>query len=748
MYHHFLFSTAAAASTSGTTQYGVGVSLTSHHDDRGSSREGSTYADFFEGNDLDRTMALVNGYFCGVVVVHVPATGGEKKLTRGCLLTWVRSADSFLGNLSVNKDQPGFAPKSICQCFYTVAKKDSLTNCPFPMGAPFQGNAHQCLKDVTTLDGRSQYVIVLVTNAYPVTFGGRGIAVGPPSDVVTAFFDEGHASGVFWYQLACAHESTIGQAILDNQTDLSAVLPTVPPGTTVVSDPFCKFLAVEPAEQETIYESACAVNSENLAKFLPSHTPTVINLTAGASVAVSEIPGGVDDASALTTSPAKEPAFKTGDYRATRHSLLHGRFVKNGDGSSSFQLATLRDVVETCMTGTTPRYEARAYGSFMEERQQELRKSRDYLPRACNCPGVINSLAVQLLTHNCMGTKKKRLITFQTLKTSITGMTSLPLLPDTRALEATRNSLSAEDQRYFEELYGESDKNLTKVSTDFLLVTNITSLTQILVLLANYTLLCFTATTFDYTKCDDLSPLLHVLAYKFSDVLTDYAFVDWFNILEEKSRGAFLHWAFERCEYVFQSCLEFAGSTTNTTYALTNKFFALPVQAHREIEDYIDNTMSQVHQWLTAGTTIVDPGVLYKSSVHYGTMIKREETAARRKREGEHEGDRDVKHPRVDRGPLRYQPRKPPATPRVEGELISSHPNRMITHPPSVPQGLPMMCLSHIKDGSQCRVPACGRDHPPNFASWYDPYKNAWAAKVRSDANLTWNSATVPTPPE
>jgi len=140
----------------------VGVSLTTHHDDRGSAIAETNYSDYYQGDDGDRKMSLVKGFFCGVVLSHVPTSGGDKRLTRGCLLSWVRPADSFMGNLSVNKDQPGFAPKSISHFFYTVVKKDAIKDCPFLMGTPFQGNTHQCLKDAMTLDGRSQYAIVAV----------------------------------------------------------------------------------------------------------------------------------------------------------------------------------------------------------------------------------------------------------------------------------------------------------------------------------------------------------------------------------------------------------------------------------------------------------------------------------------------------------------------------------------------------------------------------------------------------------
>mmetsp|Transcript_23492 Transcript_23492/g.33562 ORF Transcript_23492/g.33562 Transcript_23492/m.33562 type:complete len:201 (+) Transcript_23492:356-958(+) len=84
---------------------------------------------------------MVKGFFCGVVLVHVPISGGDKWLPRGCLLPWVRQADCFMGKLSVNRDQSGFAPKSISHCFYTVMKKGRFKDCPFSRGAPFQGNA-------------------------------------------------------------------------------------------------------------------------------------------------------------------------------------------------------------------------------------------------------------------------------------------------------------------------------------------------------------------------------------------------------------------------------------------------------------------------------------------------------------------------------------------------------------------------------------------------------------------------------
>ncbi len=381
-----------------------------------------------------------------------------------------------------------------------------------------------------------------------------------------------------------------------------------------------------------------------------------------------------------------------------------------------------------------------------------MQQSRDYLGRGANCPGVIKSVAVQVLAYNCRGTNKKTLVTFPHLKNSITGLTSLPFLPDTRALEANRNSLSAEDQRLFAELYGEHDKNLPKVSAEILLVTNITSLKQILVLLSNYSLLCFTTNPFDYTQCGDSSPLLHVLAFKFSDVLTDYTFVEWYNVLSEKSRGAFLHWALECCENVLQSCLSFASSTTNINYVLTKRFSDIPVKAHRDIEDYIDNTMSQVHQWLTSGTTVVEPGFLYKSSVHYDVVMKKEQKkrdAENNQSSGGHNQnqERHTKSPRLE-GPsqdTRYRIRLPPSTPRSVGELISTTPRLEC---PTVPPGLPIMCLSHIKHDTVCRDPHCKRDHPPDYAAWYQPYKKAWGAQVRKDANLSWNSALVPSPLE
>ncbi len=314
-------------------------------------------------------MSLVKGFFCGVVLSHVPTTGGDKRLTRGCLLSWVRPADSFMGNLSVNKDQPGFAPKSISHFFYTVVKKDAIKDCPFLMGTPFQGNTHQCLKDAMTLDGRSQYAIVAVPVAFPVCFGVPGIAVGPPSDEVDAFFASAHSSGALWYHLVCAHETKVGQTILDNATTLAAILPKTP-GSTMEPDPFCKFHALDPAEQETIYLSQCAAHTANLSTLLHPPTPTVINLTAGGSSAISGTPGGgggLDEVSVLTPTPAKETKFKLGENRVASHSLLHGRFITQGDGTFMFQPSSLRDVMESCLLGSKPNHEARAVGDLMQQ---------------------------------------------------------------------------------------------------------------------------------------------------------------------------------------------------------------------------------------------------------------------------------------------------------------------------------------------------------------------------------------------
>eukprot|EP00573_Skeletonema_grethae_P003225 CAMPEP_0201689760 /NCGR_PEP_ID=MMETSP0578-20130828/3302_1 /ASSEMBLY_ACC=CAM_ASM_000663 /TAXON_ID=267565 /ORGANISM="Skeletonema grethea, Strain CCMP 1804" /LENGTH=154 /DNA_ID=CAMNT_0048174511 /DNA_START=204 /DNA_END=665 /DNA_ORIENTATION=+ len=153
-------------------------------------------------------------------------------------------------------------------------KKGRFKDCPFIVGAPFQGNAYPCLTAVMTLDGRSQYVIAAVTVAFPVNYGVPGMAVGPPSDDVDAFFASAHPSGGMWYALACEHETVVGQAILDNMTALVAVLPKIPSTSTVEPDPFCKFIAVDPAEQETTYQSQCAAHSEHLANILQPSTPS------------------------------------------------------------------------------------------------------------------------------------------------------------------------------------------------------------------------------------------------------------------------------------------------------------------------------------------------------------------------------------------------------------------------------------------------------------------------------------------
>ena len=577
-------------------------------------------------------MALVSDAFCGGIVLHTPTTGPYKDevvITRGCLITWVRKSGGFICNLSVHKDQPGEAPATIAQLYYTLVKKDSFPNFPFPKGPCFQGNTYQCLKDACSLDGRKQYFLAAPPVLFPVKYGVPGIPVGPKSDDTDAFLSATHPSARAWLQLGSDHTDLMGQTIADNLDELKDVLPPTA-GCTVLTTPSAKFDTMDSVEQETIYKSQCDKLSATLASLLKSPTPTVIDVGSSQHPTTSVASGGGgDDVSVLTTTPAaKDNSIKKGKYREASHKLLHGRFALQSDGTMQFVQATLREVVEECLTATSETFGARQYGDLFSQKQDELQKTRDYHSKRIKCPGVGKSQGAQLLVYHVKGTKTKRLLTFPKMKASFTGITCLSFLPDSEGIEAKRQQISADDIRYFEEMYGTDEKHRTKLSTELVLVTNVTSLAQVQVLLANFTLWCAVDVDFDVTICDESSPLLHYFAYQLADVLSDYEFIEWYNALDEKSRGAFLHWTLERCEFVLQSCLAFASSTTSVSGVLNNRHSDLKSAEHSAIVDYITNNLSTIHRWLEAGTTVIDPGHLYKSSVHYERVMAREKKQA------------------------------------------------------------------------------------------------------------------------
>jgi len=653
----------------------------------------------------------------------------------------------FLGNLSTNpaKDQPAFADKAIAHSFYTIVLTSAAAGMPFPVGTPFKGSKYTVLKDgISSLKARSEYVIMAIPNCFPIGWGVSGVPVGPPTDEIDCFFAAAHSSGPAWFDLVTSHETLVGQLILDNLVALVDVLPTLAPTTTIAPDPFHSWTGLSTVEQEATFVTQCATHSARLAAF--ANPPFLIGGVASAQL--DSIPE--DDVSALSTPAKKKGDIFAVDQCLATHRLYLGRFYDDGDGLGEvFHPGALNEEAEECFADKNVTFGAQSILGLISAQQTLNQYSRDFHVRNCKLTAFDNSSAAQGLLFNLKGTDKPQTNSFATLKGTKKGLTTLLFAPDTPSMELKRQENSEEDVRQLEMLSGENKANLTKINTDMLVVSQVTtSLGQILRLLSNNTLHGSALCQFESTLNEKNAPLLHSMSFQFSAALSDQAFLEWFSVLGEKHKAAFLYWILERVEQVLQSALSFANNRNNISALLKQNYAGIKKAPHDAIADSITNSLSTISNFLISGATEVPVGYLYRSTDHFARMTRKAANTAAAPAPVDHgrkhpstysESGRPFKSPRLESGSSARRPA--PSRGRAEGEIIYVGQSR--TPIPSV-SGATRLCLMHIRNGTQgCNQASCPYDHPLKYADWHPALQAGWKDLVSTDPNFSWNGALV-----
>lgn len=743
--------TSLSGSVSVGNTIAAGDSLTSLR----STIDTSEFSEFlkvlFTGSDTDRLLALTSDTICGISLVKLKPDG-TKHVTHGTLPFWASKHRQFISNLSTSpsREQPGWADGNISQLTYCLVAQKDLPDAsvafPVLVGNPFKAATYPFLSPLS-LDRRQNYVIVALPVAMGTGWGVNNVAKGKPSDHLDSFMGTMHDWCLSWLNLISDYDPTAGHLILANHSSVApADLPPLPSGCSVRADPFAEWTFID--DQDGDYADACAKNLASLARFRSSAPVQEVScgLTAGRSRQGSPI---LDDDSSEdgVRKSKKARAPSKGDTRAGVFFLFAGH-VESTSAGNVFKAAVFQDGMEAILRNSDVKTGAALLVAKLKEKARLHRKERDYLLRNCHVTAFDNSAAAAALLYHLKGVANNP-TSWEEVVREQHGLNLLFFIPDTVALAKKREASGTQDTRSMEEMMGEHEAKLTKLSTDVLKVTKLSSLAQLQRMFSNCVLVCMTIakydpSTFDASNIIQPFPLLHSMAYQFSEVISSLEFEEWFIVLEEKEQAAFLYWLFWRSNDIFRKIL--TPDTDSVEAATAGLFSTVSPRHNLGLNNSITNVVQQISIWIENGTVEITKTALFKTSPQ-GRFYKAQEDS-RRDGETPTAGTVPSSGHGTDATP---SPKDTGAgkqadegdSSRKKGEIICK--GDKIAKPPKRRGNAKPLCIPYIRDGTICHQGnKCKFAHPPSISKWHPEYLADWKDRVKSDDNLSWNPELAP----
>ena len=577
-------------------------------------------------------------------------------------------------------------------------------------------------------------------------WGVKNVAKGKPSDHLDAFMGNMHDWCLHWLNLVTNHDPNAGQLILANQSLFAAGdLPTLPAGCSIRADPFATWSFID--DQDADYAAACDKNRASIARYRSS--APVQEVSCGLSVGRSRHGSPVmdDDSEDEGRTSKKARAPSKGDTRVGAFSLLggHVEFTSNGN---VFKPAEFPDGMEPIFRNSDVKAGAASLVAKLKENARLNRKRRDYLLRNCHLTAFDNSAAAAALLYHLKGAANNP-TSWEDVVREQHALNLLFFIEDTAAVAKKREASGTQDTRSMEEMMGEHEAKLTKLSTDVLKVTKLSSLAQLQRMFSNCALLCMTIAKYDPSAFDDSIviqpvPLLHSMAYQFSEVISSLEFEEWFNVLEEKEQVAFLYWLFWRSNDIFRKIL--TPDTDSTDAATAGLFSAVSPRHNLDLNNSITNVVQQISVWIDNCAVEVSKTPFYKTSPQ-GRFYKALDDG-RRGGEIPPAGvvpspatGNDAKSSPKNTGEGKQADEGDPS--RLKGEIICK--GSKIEKPPKKRGNVKALCIPYIRDGTVCHQgDKCKFAHPSSISKWHPGYLADWKERVKSDDNLSWNPELAP----
>lgn len=660
--------------------------------------------------------------------------------------------DKIIANLSTNpsKDQPGSTDMKALLFYYSIESETALTeaNAPWNKGKSFKGNEIACLSSLN-LDGRANYVITVKPAHFCPDGGTAGVITGKVTHDAGALFTAMHPYAIAWLTSAAKHKVEYGQAVIDNLTALKEFLPSLPPNTNPVADPFCQFAAVPQQEQEGALLDVCSRLTERLQQFLHSSVPQAVGggLSSPANVDDSTLGGNHAPPDVQNAGACDEVA-----RRIAVGTLVHGRVIKGSDGSFSFVAPNFRQETKRAISHPKKTTAAVAFVGCFVSMTKQRQGCRDMFLRLCD-PSIVADKVWQAWAVHLKGAGV--FYTFESVddfQSCNAGLTLSCFLPDNKSLANQRRAANAAiDARMNEEFMGENPEKLSKLPTTALVQTNFSSLRALLVVVANLSLMASVWVQFDATTNAEDAPLLHALGFQLGDLLHEKKFNDWFFLQTERIRMAFLYWLFSTTNAILQAILQLGANESHIQAVLLDSPELIDGAEWFAIENDIAQAEASIASFVK-GTAPVPENNLFLSSDYH--------TKAEEKKQAQLLAALQLKSPGFTT-PGRPSPGKrkqvaPPVPPaegngdqvtRKEGELRwdASQAKGLgwqIPPPPHIP-GLQSLCLMHVVESRGCQNKACQFRHPAKFSDWDKRTVALWDKHVKATPGLSWHPDIV-----
>lgn len=710
---------------------------------------------FAEGSELARVDA-VSGDLCAGLSAAFRSSPTETTLSHGASLRLhtLSTGPVLLGNASTNpsKNQPTTIPLDILGSFLSIlpAKEVKDQNITLPHGTPFKATDHPLLAPLQ-LNGRQNHVVLLCPAGLPTKFGIEGVLTGPISQDMFNLVDLQHGDfGSSYLAVVSSHRTEISTLLVAHRDELSAILPKIPSGIKLISDPFLKFDLVEPTLQEGALQSECEALTERLQVYLSSPAASTSNVP----VLTVNPPGG--DVSVIGGGDASVTASQTRQVDETSrllalHGALHGRVVLDSNGLPVFQPAILTSAAIAALSHSKKSIILSAVRSLfvaVQKSYQQPPLRRDIVCSQVNFTILADDLPVGWLAHAKHSTNMDRFTSITDMQNHRASYTPLCNLPDRRQASHQRQKhAAAKSARANEEMLGQGAEHLTKVSTDIVISSAIPSIASIFALLSHYTLISNAFVDFNPTTNPSTSPPFHNMSYQLCEIINSPDFTEWYDDLDDTDRHSFLHWLLSRTTVIAQKIGALPTVEDTITAIQDGTPELVNVQPYITIDNLVTQTVGAISSMIDGTSSAIPSCTFFTSSRYYKEAEEKKNhqiISDYLKRAGlstpGKEAKRQRQHLITPSADLKSSPSPSATLPRKEGEIIWSVQGRKVPVPPRIP-GVTSLCLMHILHDSQgCpRRGTCQFHHPDGLSQWDSSLVDAWDAQVKATEGLSWH---------
>ena len=517
--------------------------------------------------------------------------------------------------------KPGFVTQEVTHNFVAIVEK-TLAPKSFVAGIPFKKADYPLMEPFAAKED-VDYVLLKIPCCLPIPYGVP-LYVGK-LDEQTAYdsLDFITDDGAKWGKFVLTADDALQILLSTNKVALDAILPIKKTGQTWAATTHFKTSKPDEDQEELLVQE---LESLSIAvKTARNHNIAESKKRQSAkSVGTPPTPWeAVEDEDGLSTSKAKPiqsftipkksnlpgaaslasaVALSSEDIRRARFIVMFSRKDKD---SGSLIAPIFTDEGESIITGTSASYRQQIMLSAFQTMAEEMSQEMHFLFRANDMPGRYDPLVLIYWTEMmCRVTPLASLIDATEKK----GATLANFIPDSGK---NNRKEAVDDERFVEELLGESKDHLTKISSSISVNTNLGRPGDALAFLSNITLFARCFVHID-EAAGVLPPQLFTNAMELAQLITSSSSRD--MLRREPDVSSYVSfWAYSVMEHFFVQLAKQSRTNAVLRQVANGDLENVPTENHDLGMEAFDLGVKTYKMAMAGGVTLPEP-IIYKNS--------------------------------------------------------------------------------------------------------------------------------------